>query len=203
MTPKPKPTPGWPLLFAAFGLLAGCGGTIAAATPQPDASAESSNDACAASGFTCPATAPATGSPCDPSGATCEYGSSPYFTCNALARCVDDGDAGLAWSVLEADPDGGPCARQKFACSDTDAVVHGGVCPIPATDTYLECDVPGENCSCTTTTPWSCQAVAPGCPDERPHVGLPCCPPSMIGCPYAPDIALACTGGNWLPQVNP
>lgn len=211
------------MLGAAGGLLllltAGCGRVVD--TAAPDASpmsdgapsyrdgldAGSSTDACDAPGFACPMTLPVAGGPCAPSPQECEYGPSPYLACNTLARCADDGDGGRSWTVAEVDTaDGGPCALQTAACGDTEAVLHGGACPIPATESYLECDVPGETCSCNATTAWSCQAVGQGCPGERPRLGSPCCTratPAGTVCAHAMGLGLACENGNWASRPNP
>jgi hypothetical protein len=206
----------WSAPCLAFAL--GCGG-VAKSTAAPDAGsrglstagidagegldAGSSPDAYAP-GFVCPSASPTGGGPCPVTSEACEYGSSPYFVCDTVARCELGSDGGWTWGVVDG-ADSSQCASQTSACADTQSVTDGGACPVTLEDPFFECDLPGESCSCAASSAWSCQPTPSGCPAERPRLGSLCDEPTPPGtvCSYAGGLSLACDDGNWVDRPNP
>jgi hypothetical protein len=174
----------------------------------------------AAAAVPCPATPPASGSPCTAQEQVCEYGSSWWLECNLAVQCVP-GNAGWVWSV---EFDGGGCGwlDSGGACPPTWAeamAVDAG----PGTCPFVSCVYPEGFCGCgvgcggvggaprapaPVDVPgfFVCIPTMPGCPEPRPLSGTPC-DGTVPGCSYGFACGCGqgqqCMGGVWQTYPGP
>jgi hypothetical protein len=196
------------------------------ADAQPDADATGCGFGCppgdAATMVPCPATPPASGSPCITQEQVCEYGSSWWLTCNLTVQCRL-ADAGWAWSELSDGggcgwlDSGGSCPPTWAAAMAVDAAT--GMCP------FVSCVYPEGFCGCgigcgggggaprAPGVPFDvpgffvCIPAMPGCPEPRPLSGTPCDDDSGAGCSYGFACGCGqiqqCMGGAWQAYPSP
>jgi hypothetical protein len=148
----------------------------------------------------CPASLPASGSPCTPNGIDeCEYGSDPQ--CTTIASC-DLGNDSFVWNV--SSPIWSLCGVNSPQCLPsygTPADAAG--CPVDA----AACLYPQGVCGCAPECGgWVCAPypLPTGCPEPRPLLGSPCTQEGQ-NCAYG-DICsvlafagplMVCASGFW------
>jgi hypothetical protein len=158
----------------------------------------------------CPATAPSGGvTTCNSaslSGVSCEYGSDPDLSCNALFACTN----GVWTNTTSTGSQTCPTPAATGACPASYAAAQSaGSC----TQSGLACGYPQGRCDCARptggppivgglATKWLCDDAPTGCPQPRPHVGAACSASDPQSCDYGactiPDgVTLACTSGTW------
>jgi hypothetical protein len=158
----------------------------------------------------CPATLPSTvlsGNPCPSSltGVSCEYGSDPDVSCNAVVTCNGTwaGTGNNAAQTCPTPPATGACPASYAAAQSAGACTQDG----------LVCGYPQGRCDCARPTGgppivgglgtrWLCDDAPSGCPSPRPHVGAACSASGPQSCDYgactiADGVTLACTNGTW------
>ncbi len=155
----------------------------------------------------CPDTVPPLGSSCtSPSGLpsgpfaelNCEYGDAWWnISCDTLVVCDQS-----SWTTAE--PIYAPCSSKpgpnSQACPATPAYSdRGALCPDAGLTCYYGL---GAACFCVEEgdagPTWSCQPDPPGCPDDRPRVGVACT--GGAECWYGGDgFGVVCISGVWQP----
>ncbi len=196
------------LSFVAFAaIVVACG----ASTTSPVGDGGSSSGGGPGSG-PCPSTAPSLLTSCSSSleGVSCEYGSDPDLSCNALIVCGQ----GRWVTPVTARSQTCPTPAATGACPASYAAAQtAGDC----SQSGLACGYPQGRCDCArptggppivggAATKWLCDDAPSGCPSPRPHVGSACSSTGPSSCDYGgctiPDgVTLACISGTW--QVSP
>lgn len=146
----------------------------------------------------CPPTPPMQATMCSVSlpNLECEYGDDPSPACNMLFQCDPNG----SWQDIGTS---GACSHTTGMCAATyGAVPVNQACSAEG----LWCNYPEGNCYCSSSLPtpgpsWSCVALAPTCPPDRPRIGTACSAPGPnVTCDYGSCIggaAVLCADGYW------
>jgi hypothetical protein len=199
----------WRWLFV-WALLVACGGSVSSAPGTADGGHEAGTavgDAASSStppdsgppAALCPGSPPAMSSACSLEGLQCEYGDDPSIACNVVYAC-----SGGHWTtgpMIVFAP--GTCptqlASQTPNCPATFAAVQAnGACSPPLTTCWYPegayvC-VAGGSCA---PGQWQ-QAIPgksiPGCPANRPHLGVACSSTAPL-CDYS--CGLGADSGVW------
>src|SRR5262249_38929783 len=138
---------------------------------------------------------------CTHEGVECEYGASKEEFCGDVYQCSSG-----TWSA-EVGYCGTPDITGNLCPDASTAVQVGNTCP-----QIVQCDYKNARCSCSNenhpdaTTHWNCTTTPPGCPAQRPLLGMSCAPEGTT-CDYgvcnvedttfASPLAVACKGGIW------
>jgi hypothetical protein len=152
----------------------------------------------------CPHSEPAVGDSCD-FGSWCEYGGSPFVSCNQIYDCIS-GRVALDTSFAS---DAAPCpAALPSGCpASRTAITPGATCSASS----LECPYADGECDCLLqgqgpATTWVCSGAKdgsqPGCPVPRAMLGTPCASDASVSsyCQYithcAYEVCTSC-GDQW------
>jgi hypothetical protein len=157
-------------------------------------------------GNSCPNAEPTVNDSCDfPH--PCEYGGSPFVSCDRLYGCVSGRVALVPWQV----PDAWACpAGLSPGCPASRATIGQAN---PCGGLSLQCVYADSECDCIQgngVAIWTCSDADGGaperCPVPRAMLGTPCSPLSAAGCQFvAPNLLETCSicGNQWATEILP
>ena len=153
----------------------------------------------------CPNKKPFPNGACTNEGTECEYSGNEDF-CTNVFQCM-----GGQFNT-EIGYCGTPDITGMLCATTLSGVPAGSACT-----TVVQCDYTDGRCTCSNLIDggsvadaglkWSCTAAPPGCPTQRPFLGMNCAPEGKV-CDYgacfvedttfAAPLALRCTQGIWI-----